>query len=511
MNLSRRNRSQSGQTLLWIAGTLVTIVAIAGLAIDAGAAFASRAKLAKAVDAAALVGARNVSKPDGLLKQIVNNAVVANFKGAVVNVTNDITLDRITRAPAVLVTVKATYQHNTSFIRVLGVAAFNVLNISATAQAIRYPIVMGLIVDRSGSMHDNGGETTVETKMPSFLDNFAEGLDTVGLFAFNANGVREMRFTTNFLTAGKAKLGGGIPYGGWTGPSEAMRMCVQDIQTVPGYTNSGVKKIIVFLTDGQFNTFRMRPPDVLGAFSEPPPGKTNPQWSNLWYNSGRPVASGGSDPAGLSYGASNLTLVFTNGSLVDRYTNLDMAVSQDMDLYFPVISQTNWYSFTNSVGGPIFTNTYQMGNSDYTSPDINKMKASLVKLVNTKWIMSNSNDTVSGRMKWVSTVDGLLRTYNNANCTAEANDHMLRYCTAIRRTTTDPRRVTVFTIGFTAGVEPNILKKMANVSGSGAPYTPLDSTEPYDDTFGYTYAEDAAALSRTITALGNYLATRLTQ
>ncbi len=512
-NLTGKRKGLSSQTLPLVAGSIATLLAFTGLAIDAGMVFATKAKLNKAVDAAALTATKNISKPESEVRQYVYNAVQANFPGAEMDVDTDITFDYVSKTPAVLVDVKATYLHKTSFIRILPVPSFKEFEVEASAQAIRFPIIMGIVVDRSGSMDGNSGSGTIQSTMPSFLDNFSESMDQVGIYSFSAVAYRELRYTNSFKVPGMARFAStGIHYGGYTGPTDAWRMCLDDMEEVTGYNQMGVKKIIVFLTDGVFNSFKTRPANTMGAFNDPPSGMSQSTWSNLWFTSFPSTTNYGTDTGGQSYGSTNITVGLTNATSYTRFTNLDCVLTSygSKIMWFPAMGNTNTYRFTSPVS---MTNVYGTNTAAYTTSNsaLNMGSNTILQRVNSNFRCQVTGNTLWNAINFVSSADGNVKTLTNANVNAVANDHVKRYSKAARKTTTSADKVTVFVIGYTSAVEEDVLKEVANVSGSAPPYAAIDASSPSDNIFGYTFAGDSDALERTLTALGVYLATRLTK
>src|SRR5437016_7560742 len=75
---ARLPRNQ-GQTLVTFAMFLLVLVLFVGLAIDLGFAYVTRASLSKAVDAASLTGARNLSLGDAQATALALATLYANY------------------------------------------------------------------------------------------------------------------------------------------------------------------------------------------------------------------------------------------------------------------------------------------------------------------------------------------------------------------------------------------------------------------------------------------------
>lgn len=559
-NRHGRRGGQRGQVLIIFALSLVVLLALTGLGVDAGLAYVRRARLNKAVDAAALVTTRHLGKPDAQMRQFARDAVLANDPGATLSLTNDISIVYTYGANGlpvkVNVAVEARAVQPLSFIRILG---FRDVNVSARAEAVRFPITMALIIDRSGSMEDNGGDDTIRDTIPGFLDNFVPGFDTVGIFTYSWSPVRELAFTTNFQSQAMTDLfstshANRIKFAGYTAPSDCIRMALQDMEQLQGFNERGVKKIVVFMTDGKFNAFRTRPPNVMGAFSNAPPGKTQSWWLENYLNDDGRYSSvaqwgtdgGGQSPrpsqSGPSYNYSSLaggfTFVKTN-SLGNGvfFRNLDCAIassSGDSVVWaFNSVGVTQQFRYDLSGGGS-YTNalivagkTAPSSESGYGgSNDSGKvLNDSSIRQIHPSYRFANvdipndsrnSFDRFKRDFRFLSAVDGNYKSITTGqNIRDEARGHALRYCAAARKTRTAPNRITIFCIGFgnSSQLDEDVLYEMANLDPDDqtAPYTPLDANQPYDESFGFTLARNPDELHRTYIALGIYLATRLTK
>lgn len=551
MPLSSRSTSRRSQVLVIFALALVVLLALVGFGIDGGLAYVRRARLNKAVDAAAIVTTRHIGKPEAVMRQYAYDAVRANDPNATLNPTNDIsirfTYDDRGVPIKVNVGVDARGVQPMTFMRVLG---FDQVPVSAAAEAVRFPIAMAVIIDRSGSMTGNGGSTTIPATIPGFLENFIPGFDTVGIYSYSWTPVRELAFTTNFLGQAMRDLFNGsskrIQFSGYTSPADCLRMALQDMEQLRAYNERGVKKIVVFMTDGLFNTFRTRPPNVMGAFSAPPPGKSQSWWDENYLNTDPlygSISQWGSDGSGIpplrSLSGPSYRFPAEGGGFTffatNRYgegvifRNLDAVVNEANDFRFPGIGITQRFSFAQPSGGA-YTNAYLVagkGSSASGYPEgvsINDSSNSRIKLINPRFRYQNvdlPNDSKNAiarfesDFRFLSSADGSWKRLRSSDIQAEAREHALRYCDVARKDKTDPRRITIFTIGFgnDSQLDVDVLMKMANLNPSDrdAPYTPRNSNEPFDDTFGFTLARNSDELHRTYVALGIYLATRLTK
>lgn len=549
--ISNRTRSGPlrGQTIVLFALSLVVLCGLVGFTVDSGIAYARRAKLQAAVDAGAIVGTRYLGRPSGEIRRLIYDAVLANDPGATLNPTNDITIRYEFGADGLPIKVNlgviAQAVQPLTFMRVI--VGNKQTGVAASAESVRFPITMAVIIDRSGSMTDNGGSTTIPATIPAFLSNFVPGFDTVGIYSYSWTSVRELGFTTNFQSQAMRDLfnssANRIQFAGYTAPADCLRMALQDMEQLRAYNEKGVKKIVVFMTDGLFNTFRTRPPNVMDAFSSPPPGVSQSTWETAYLNDNdlySSLAQWGTDgsghalsrsQAGPSYNypalGGGFTFVRTNSSGSGVvFQNLDAAVNEALDMRFPAMGVTQSFVFAGPSGGT-YTNRYIVpgkGASGSGYPEGKVLDDTSIRTVSPKYRYSNASlpgdstraiDRYEASFRFLSAVDGSFKRLSGANVRAEAREHALRYCAVARKTRASPNRITFFTIGFGSDDQLDIpvLMRMSNLNPSdrNAPYTPLDSNEPFDETFGFTLARNADELNRTYIALGIYLATRLTK
>lgn len=547
-----RCRTRKGQTLIIFALSLVVLCGLVGFAVDSGIAYARRARLNTAVDAGAVVGTRYLGREDPDMRRLIHQAVLANDPGAILDRNTDISIQKILDANGlpikVIIGVTARAIQPLTFMRVIMGNQSTI--VSANAESVRFPIAMALIIDRSGSMTGNGGSTTIPATIPQFLSNFVPGFDTVGIYSYSWTTVRELPFCTNFQSQAMQNLFNGsssrIQFEGYTSPADCLRMAMQDMEQLQAYNEKGVKKIVVFMTDGLFNTFRTRPPDVMGAMSKPAPNRDQTWWDEnymsddplygstaQWGTDGGsvgplPSLSGPSDDFSTQGGG--FTCIYTNSSGRGvLFRNLDAMINESRNLMFPGIGITQRFVFAHpSGGGRTYTNAYlvaakQNSASGYgEGVSINESSSSRISLINPEFKYEDvglpGDDSIArfrNNLRFRSAANGNWKSITGDNIRAEAREHALRYCDVARKTRTDNRRVTIFTIGFGSDsqLDVDVLMKMANLSPSdrNAPYTAVDSNEPFDETFGFTLARNSDELQRTYIALGIYLATRLTK
>ena len=256
MNIFRRHKSTSnerGQTLPMYALFLIMMILFAGLAIDLGYAYVTRANLSKAADAAALVGMRNLPAGQANAIAIAQSTFAANYQSSgrdtsmpVPNVT--FTTDPNTGLLQINVTASTTI--NTFFARLL--PGLKTLTVGNTAQSTRADVLMTLVLDRSGSMSTNGGQQALPIAVQTFLTYFSDSRDQVALASFASNATLDQAMGHNFTSSINSKVSS-MPFTGATYALGGMTLA-QTQETVNNPPN--VLKVVVFFTDGIANTIQ---------------------------------------------------------------------------------------------------------------------------------------------------------------------------------------------------------------------------------------------------------------
>jgi hypothetical protein len=96
------------------------------------------------------------------------------------------------------VKVTATANVHTLFMQYLSQWAS--VPVGATAVATRGKLLMSVVLDRSGSMAGNGGETALQYAVPRFIVNFSDTLDEVAMVTFADNATVDFGINYNFIT-----------------------------------------------------------------------------------------------------------------------------------------------------------------------------------------------------------------------------------------------------------------------------------------------------------------------
>lgn len=244
-------KNARGQIFVLMCFALLVLLGFVGLAIDLGQAYIVKTTLSKAVDAAALTAMRNVSNISGR-QAIATNAFNANYStvpGLGTPPTPSVVFSLDANGNTI-VTITATAAVPTSFIRVFG-SAYDTLNVSASATALRNPLVMSLILDRSGSMNSNGGAAALPTAVSDFINFFDNATDNVADISFSGADTVDVKMTTNFTTPITSAVEG-MPFSGGTYAYGGLLDGDNQILSKPLAPN--IIRVAVFFTDGYANT-----------------------------------------------------------------------------------------------------------------------------------------------------------------------------------------------------------------------------------------------------------------
>lgn len=242
--------SERGQTLPLLALLIVVLILFIGLAIDFGFAYVTRANLSKAVDAAALAGIRSVStQGEAAAATIARNAFNMNYGSSGRDTTTPTLTFGFVNDPsgAKLFNVDATATISTFFIKIL--PQWTTLNVSSHAQATRAPLVMSLVLDKSGSMNKNGGAGALPNAVSDFIANFDDNVDRVSMVSFATGHTVDVAVTRPFVSTIENKVKTSNFDGGTFTTGGLQDAAAQNASIV----DPTVIKVVVLFTDGWAN------------------------------------------------------------------------------------------------------------------------------------------------------------------------------------------------------------------------------------------------------------------
>jgi Flp pilus assembly protein TadG len=261
LNHRKIDRSEHGQILVLLSVLIPLLIIFVGLSIDLGLAYVTKTTLSKAVDAASLAAMRNLNQGQSTATTDAKNAFTVNYQSVPGLGTTPVpTVNWFTSSPCTsgntCVTISATATINTYFLRALAIlpgvgSSLNTTSITVSATAQRNPLVMSLVLDRSGSMNLNGGATALPPAVTAFISYFDEGIDNIAEISFSSVDSVDVPMTTSFQTP-IDNAAERMSFGGATFAQAGLQDGFAQVLTQPATPN--IIRVVVFFTDGWANT-----------------------------------------------------------------------------------------------------------------------------------------------------------------------------------------------------------------------------------------------------------------
>jgi Flp pilus assembly protein TadG len=259
ISLKKRPRQGGAAIVIFSLLAVTVIIPMVGLAIDGGILYILQAKLSQACDAAALAGGRNLNSGNDFPTQSTNAQATmtqffnANFPSGTWN----------TQPPQVTFNVQSTGLHTRTttidarvqaplyFMRVIGI---NYGTIAAHGQASRKDVNLILVLDRSNSMQKAGVCPQMVAQARTFVSQFTNGRDQLGLITFMSGSNLDYAPTVNFKTQNPSMdtTLSNLACGGNTGSAQALSQAYSQLQAM-ALLQPGALNVLVFFTDGQPN------------------------------------------------------------------------------------------------------------------------------------------------------------------------------------------------------------------------------------------------------------------
>ncbi|MGH9379442.1 MAG: vWA domain-containing protein [Thermoanaerobaculia bacterium] len=239
---------ERGAVLVLVAlALIIVLLASAGLAIDLGRGYVTKARLSRAVDAAALAAARalrtgeDVARREALAVALANEVVVAD--GDIGFGTNDRGEDTVA--------VSALQRLPTIFMKVVGIDR---MDVRASAEAAVPPLDIVLVVDISNSLCLADAWGSLESAATGFVDRFNDDIDQFGLVSFQIVAADLVELDQPFKNEVTGQLEA-LRTAGDTNIQEGLRLARLQI-TNPALTRPNAAKVVVFFTDGRATAMR---------------------------------------------------------------------------------------------------------------------------------------------------------------------------------------------------------------------------------------------------------------
>ena len=270
-------RGRRGAVLVFVAVALVPLLGITGLAMDGARAYIARANLSRALDAGALAAARVIrAGQDAAAAEAyaiaAANGVVQGANGTSLSLSFGTTEDGETT-----VAMSGTIPVPTLFMRVLG---YDEVTVASVAEATVPPIDLVLVVDRSGSLADQGAWGPLQQAVRNFIRLFDEDIDQMGMTSFQVRAENTVLLQGAFQGVMTSAISS-MNSAGDTNTGEGLRLAFEQFHLPAVRENAA--QVVVFFTDGRPTAFRgeiegqdrviaVRPPEsglIRGYFNSP--------------------------------------------------------------------------------------------------------------------------------------------------------------------------------------------------------------------------------------------------
>lgn len=258
----RAHRRRSGQALPLAALLMALLIGAVGMAIDSGRAYLVKARLAAAVDAAALAAARAVSRgEDAASRQAsavaaATRAFDANYPDGYLGAAPLLRMPQVRLEEGrVLVDISASARLPLGLSAAMG---FTRLDIEASSQAARRDLDLALVLDASTSLLPAARE--VREAAGLFLERFSPDTDRVALvrFAHGAEVDAPIRAAERgFDRPALRQRLEAVQFHGYTNSAEGLWQAHSQLNAVPPARRSSLRAM-VFFSDGVPTAFAAR-------------------------------------------------------------------------------------------------------------------------------------------------------------------------------------------------------------------------------------------------------------
>jgi Mg-chelatase subunit ChlD len=248
--------NQKGTVIVIFALTILVLIGMAALGIEAGRWYIVRAELSKAVDAAALAGATYNSTDidyEALAEDFGRENFFSGYLGTPASGTGTAEFNA-TRGDYGRIEVRGTVNAIGILSRLFGV---DYVANAATGIAQRNRVEIMMILDRSGSM-DGTPLRNLKTAAKAFLSYYEEtqNEDKIGMVSFATGVTLNRPLATNFYDAMIRTIDGMSATGATNAEDAIARAGAQFSDQRPIDPPDRVQQFIIFFTDGRPTAFR---------------------------------------------------------------------------------------------------------------------------------------------------------------------------------------------------------------------------------------------------------------
>jgi len=259
--ITRRNfrKAERGQVLILCAIFMIVLLLFVGLAVDFGMAYVTKAQLGKAVDAAALTGARYSAQGTVKGTALAQSAFAMNYGTSSLDYTAPpvVNVNYSTDAGGnTLVNVSATATNKTFFAGLL--PGFSTLNVASTAQSKAARVQMTLVLDRTGSMaaSGDGGILAIPGAVSDFITMFDDTNDSAALVSFADDVTVNVPMRTGSFQQAIINAADALTANGPTWSEGALQQALTTETTFSPPPGTNPQRVVVFFTDGLANTIK---------------------------------------------------------------------------------------------------------------------------------------------------------------------------------------------------------------------------------------------------------------
>jgi Flp pilus assembly protein TadG len=247
--LGRRLADRRGAVLAFVGIIMVVLLGMAGLALDSARGYVARSRLSRAVDAAALAGARALRQGQDTARQRALTLAAANGVSSATGATVSVSFAKNAIGED-LVNVSANETVPTTFMRVLGE---DIMGVQSRAAAAVPPLDLALVLDQSGSLGAANAFDDLQAAAKNFVDKFSEQIDQLSLTSFQVRAGDHFNLNQPFKLSINSKINQMVSAGD-TNSREGLRYGYNQLKSANVRPRS--VRILVFFTDGRPTAFR---------------------------------------------------------------------------------------------------------------------------------------------------------------------------------------------------------------------------------------------------------------
>jgi hypothetical protein len=253
--MTTRRLGSRGQVVVLFLVMLPILLGIAALAVDVVYAFMVKAALVTAVDSAVLAGSRDIVNGSSAVTATVDRTFHENLPTGYLAIRQPsyspnppVIVNESDGSRSVSLVGSATSP--TFFMSLFG---YRGVPVRAYSKASRRDVNVVLVLDRSWSLQAAGAWNDVQSAAQTFVQQFDDARDKVGLVSFGSSGKLEFAPRTAFQTTLRSLIGSMHPFSGSrTNSALGMYLAYSALKTL---NDTSSENVILHFTDGQSTAF----------------------------------------------------------------------------------------------------------------------------------------------------------------------------------------------------------------------------------------------------------------